>query len=190
MSEVLPNLDVDSRMICRKFLKLNWFPLTFLNLKNLMSTYLKLRAKDLPCLFAKLVEKYNEVGLKSCEIKESQKWQNVSNLETAKRLTIYYYYFSELSNLHSSLKSYSICERHYNQIIVTNQFYQHLTSSIQENKRFRLNTEEENIITPVNHSDLIIELDNTKRLLELNQLKIQQKSQSITDLNNQIVQMQ
>ncbi|RHZ87684.1 hypothetical protein Glove_33g70 [Diversispora epigaea] len=128
----------------------------------LVSAYLKLKAKDLPLYRAK----------------------------TAKRLTIYYNYFSELSNLHSSLKSYSICERHYNQIIATNQFYQHLISSVQENKRFRLNTEEENIIAPVNCSDLIIELDKARRLLELNQLEIQQKSQSITDLNNQIAQMQ
>jgi hypothetical protein len=154
-----------------------------------VSAYLKPKAKDLPCLFAELVEKYNEVKLKSCEIKESQKWRSASNQETAKRLAIYYDYFPELSNLHSSLKSYSICERHYNQIIVTNQFYQHLISSVQENKRFRLNTEEENISTP-DCSDLIIELDKAKGLLELNQLEIQQKSQSIIDLNDQIARMQ
>ena len=69
-----------------------------------MSTYLKPRAKDLPCLFAELVEKYSEVGLKSCETKESQKWRNASNQGTAKRLVLYHDYFPELSNLHFSLE--------------------------------------------------------------------------------------
>ena len=88
-----------------------------------MSAYLKPRAKDLPCLFAELVEKYSEVELKLCATKKSQKWRNASNQRTAKRLALYHDYFPELSDLHSSLESYSICEKHYNQIIVANQFY-------------------------------------------------------------------
>ena len=80
-----------------------------------MSTFQKLIVKDLPCLFAELVEKYNEVGLKACETKESQKWRHASNQETAKHLTLYHNYLPELSKLHSVLESYSICEKHYNQ---------------------------------------------------------------------------
>src|SRR6185369_11776390 len=68
------------------------------------------------------VEKCNEVALKTCETKESQKWRHASNQETANRLTHYHNCLPELSNLHSVLESYSICERHYNQIIVTNHF--------------------------------------------------------------------
>src|SRR6185369_17828684 len=68
------------------------------------------------------VEKCNEVALKTCETKESQKWRHASNQETANRLTHYHNCLPELSNLHSVLESYSICERHYDQIIVTNHF--------------------------------------------------------------------
>ncbi|RHZ88893.1 hypothetical protein Glove_20g26 [Diversispora epigaea] len=95
-----------------------------------ISAYLKPKAKNLPCLFAKLVEKYSEAGLKSCETNED----NVIA---------------------------SVC----------------------------LDTDKENIIAPSDHSDVIIELNKTKRLLKLNQLEIQQKSQSIINLNNQIIQM-
>ncbi|CAI2181130.1 15219_t:CDS:2 [Funneliformis geosporum] len=42
----------------------------------------------------------------------------------------------------------------------------------------------------IDHSGLIVELDNTKRLLEFNQLEIQQKLKSRTDFNNQITQLQ
>ena len=110
----------------------------------------------------------------------------IAELETTKWLAQYHNYIPELANLHSSLKSYSICERHYNQIIATNQFYCHLTDSNQENKRFRLDTNEE---SSIDHSDIIAEFKKTKSLLEASHLEIQQKLQSITDLNNQIVQM-
>lgn len=48
------------------------FKYNFINKKYLV--------KDLPCFFAKLIEKYSEVELKSYEIKESQKWWHVSNI--------------------------------------------------------------------------------------------------------------
>ncbi|CAG8532119.1 3576_t:CDS:2 [Diversispora eburnea] len=108
--------------------------------KNLrpLSAYLKPKAKDLPCLFAELVEKYSEAGLKSCE--ENKRFRSDTNED----------------NVIASI---------------------------------RFDTEEDNEIAPVNHSDVILELDKAKRLLELNQLEIQQKSRSIIDLNNQIIQM-
>ena len=76
---------------------------------------------------------------------------------------------------------YSICERHYNQAIATNQFYQHLVGSIQKNKRLWLEN---------NNIDSIVDLDKAKRLLKSMQIESQQKSQSIADLNNQVTQMQ
>ena len=72
---------------------------------------------------------------------------------------------------------YLICERHYNQAIATNQFYQHLVGSIQENKRLRLKD---------NDIDLIANLDEAKRLLKSMQIESQQKLQSIVNLNNQV----
>ena len=76
---------------------------------------------------------------------------------------------------------YSICERYYNQTIATNQFYQHLVGSVQENKRLWL---EDNDI------DSIADFDEAKKLLKSMQIESQQKSQSIVDLNNQVIRMQ
>ncbi len=57
------------------------------------------RAKDLPCIFVELVSKYSELGLKSCEMKNSQVWRHASSPEAAKRLTLYHNFISELINL-------------------------------------------------------------------------------------------
>ena len=148
-----------------------------------VSTFQKLRAKDLPCLFAELVAKYNEVGLKTCETKESQKWRHASNQETAKHLTLYHNYIPELSNLHSVLESYSICEKHYNQIIVADYFYRHIAGFVQENKRLRLNTDEADVTDNINPS---VELEKTRKLLESSQLENQQKLRLIADLSQQV----
>ena len=87
--------------------------------------------------------------------------------------------------------SYSICEKHYNQIIATNQFYQYLTliGSAQDNKRFRFSTDEDNVTIPVDQPDVVAKLDRVRRLLKYNQLENQQ-SQLITDLTNRLTQMQ
>ncbi len=73
---------------------------------------------------------------------------------------------------------YSICERHYNQAIIKNQFYQYLIDSVQENKRLRLED---------NYIDSIADLNEVKRFLTSKQIESQQKSQSIADLNNQVI---
>ena len=160
------------------------------NLNNffIVSIKLKASAKNLPCLFADVVEKYSEVGLKSCETKKSQRWRHASTQEAAKRLTFYHNYFPELSDLHSSLDSYSLCERHYNQII-TDQLFQHLTGSGQDNKRLRFSADEDNAPVPIGHSDALAELDRVRRLLEYSQRESQQKSQSVADLTNKLAQV-
>ena len=55
-----------------------------------MSTYLKPKARNLQCIFADLAEKYDEIGLKPCETKESQKWRYANNENTAKKLLQYH----------------------------------------------------------------------------------------------------
>ena len=55
------------------------------------------------------------------------------------------------------------------------------------NKRLRFDTDEDDVTVPANPSDLAVELDNTKKLLNFAQLESRQKSETITDLNNQIV---
>ena len=54
-----------------------------------MSIKQRASAKNLPCLFADLVEKYSKVGLKPCETKKSQRWRHVSTQDAAQRLAFY-----------------------------------------------------------------------------------------------------
>ena len=98
-----------------------------------MTAYQNPIARDLPCIFMGLVKNYSKIGLKTCETKESQVWRHASNRKTAKRLASYHDYLPELINFHSSLESYSICERHYNQTIAKKQFYQSLTERSEAN---------------------------------------------------------
>jgi hypothetical protein len=58
------------------------------------------------------------------------------------------------------------------------------------NKRLRFDTDKDDVTVPANPSDLAVELDNTKKFLNFAQLESRQKSETITDLNNQMVRMQ
>ena len=86
----------------------------------------KSSASTLPCLFATLTEKYSECHLKSCETKTDQIWRKASGLVAKERIKPFFKYFPELSLLSNSLDDYSICERHYNQIIANNSFLEKL----------------------------------------------------------------
>ncbi|CAG8451077.1 5489_t:CDS:10, partial [Scutellospora calospora] len=57
-------------------------------------------AANLPCIFSRLVSTYNSVGLKKCGTK--------------------------LVEIQTYLEDFSICERHYNQLIASNYFHRHL----------------------------------------------------------------
>ena len=57
---------------------------------------------------------------------------------------------------------YLIYKRHYNQTISTNQFYQYLVGSIQENKRLQLKD---------NDIDLIADFNEAKWLLKSTQIE-------------------
>jgi len=47
------------------------------------------KAREFPCLFVELVEKYSKFGLKPCEMKESQVWRYASGGQVTKRLALY-----------------------------------------------------------------------------------------------------
>ncbi|CAG8834203.1 32081_t:CDS:1, partial [Gigaspora margarita] len=96
----------------------------------------RIRAQDLLYIFKNLVEKYKRIGLKSCETKETQRWWHASAQEAARQLTFYFPYFTELANLRF-LTVYSFCERHYNQLIVSNNLYNLLQGSTEEHNRTR-----------------------------------------------------
>lgn len=147
-----------------------------LNNLYLVSNQQEKTEKVRKCLFEGLVGTYKLFGLRSCGTSELQKWRDADGPAIAKKLSFYYNYIPELSSL--SLESYSLCSSHYTQILSTNQFYERLVGSTQESKRTRL--EEDNSVVPV---DSTIELNEARRLLE-------EKSQLVIELNDQIARMQ
>ena len=79
----------------------------------------KILAGDLPCLFGSLVEKYQ---LGPCDDTNCDKkyWRRASGNKANEHVKIFAEYFPELFLLIHSLNNYSICVRHYNQIITSN----------------------------------------------------------------------
>ena len=96
-----------------------------------------LKPKDLPCLFERFVE--------MCETKEKLKWRFASGEKPTERAKLLAKYFPELFSLLNSLENYSICEKHYNQLVANNYFIECLkkidnsssTYFIEENERKR-----------------------------------------------------
>ena len=82
-------------------------------------------ANILPCLFDGLSIKYPESQLTTCKV-GMQKYRHASGLAARERVKLFAKYFPELSLLCDSLEDYSICEKHYNQIIVTDTFLEKL----------------------------------------------------------------
>jgi len=103
----------------------------------------KVAPKNLPCLFESLTNEYDESQLTRCETKEGQKWRRATANAAAKRITemANTKYFPELSALLDSLENYSLCERHYNQIVVSNYYIKRAMkpddSNFEENDRKR-----------------------------------------------------
>src|SRR6185295_3536237 len=97
----------------------SWKLIIFFYNSTIVTEYQKPQTKDLPCIFANLVDLYTDKGLKPCATKRNQTWRHASSKAAAERLLIYHDYIPELNSLHP-LDSYSICEIHYNQVIVTN----------------------------------------------------------------------
>jgi hypothetical protein len=82
-------------------------------------------ANTLQCLFDGLSIKYPESQLTTCKV-GIQKYRHASGLAARERVKLFIKYFPELSLLCDSLENYSICEKHYNQIIVTDNFLEKL----------------------------------------------------------------
>ncbi|GBB93104.1 hypothetical protein RclHR1_02110003 [Rhizophagus clarus] len=121
--------------------------------------YKKQCVKDLPCIFANLVVIYERKGLRKCETKIPQTWRHASTKAVASRLSLYHTFFLELINLQISLESYSLCKKHYNQIISINHFYKSLLNPDQitnfnsfqnQNKRKRHSIDNSKLNTELN----------------------------------------
>ena len=52
--------------------------------------------------------------------KSNQYWRQASGNAVKERLQLFTEYFPELSSLIDTLANYSLCEKHYNQIVATN----------------------------------------------------------------------
>ena len=132
----------------------------------------KILVSDLPCLFGSLVEKYR---LGPCDDTNCDKkyWRRASGNKANERVKIFAKYFSELFLLIHSLDNYSICVRHYNQIITSNVLLEKLkaednsisSSPEGQRKRSRAITIDEDAEIPQQdqyHTDLLLELEKTK----------------------------
>ncbi|CAG8617549.1 3713_t:CDS:2, partial [Dentiscutata heterogama] len=154
------------------------------------------RAKDLPCVFANLVPLYQKYGLKECEIKESQVKQHASSEATKNRLQIYNTFFPELDQIQTRLDSFSLCERHYNQLIVSNNLYQNLLNLNLVNYNFDIEPIEQSYATEVKNNnkqtnDIGIQVsDNMLQSLEnhvhLLQTQLNSKTNEIEYLKKQL----
>ena len=75
--------------------------------------------------------------------KEKLKWHFASGEKPTERAKLLAKYFPELFSLLNSLENYSICEKHYNQLVANNYFIEHLkkindsgsSSFIEENEQ-------------------------------------------------------
>ena len=127
-------------------------------------------ARTLPCVFEGFFAKYLESQLVSCKPEENQKWRHASANAVVEWIDSFAKYFPELFLLRDSLDNYSICERHYNQIVTSKSFFNKLITAndSEENndqwKRLRTN-ENEDIILQQNYESLMLELSNTKNAL-------------------------
>ena len=98
--------------------------------------------RNLPCLFESLANEYDESQLARCETKQSQKWRHATANVAAKRITEMAKYFPELSALLDSLENYSLCERHYNQIVVNKSYIKRAIKLSDSNSLDSLDPEE------------------------------------------------
>ncbi|CAG8753957.1 23173_t:CDS:2, partial [Cetraspora pellucida] len=78
--------------------------------------------KDLPCALATLVPLYNNISLLECETKNSQIKQHADSNLPKDYLPLYNNFFPELVQIQTHLKDFSLCEKHYNQLIAHTQY--------------------------------------------------------------------
>jgi len=71
----------------------------------------------------------DESQLVKCETKESRRWRHASASAAAERITEMAKYFPRLTILLDSLDNYSLCERHYNQIVIKKSFTKRVTKT-------------------------------------------------------------
>jgi hypothetical protein len=132
-------------------------------------------ASELPCLFEALARKYPE-SLLPCEIKENQTWRFASGDAAVKRINIMAKYFPELFLLIDFLEDYSLCQKHYNQVVAKDLLLKNLKktdtliTSLEEteenNQRKRIRHEAQVTLPDPEVIRLTRELSDTQKKIE------------------------
>ncbi|CAG8762942.1 26108_t:CDS:2, partial [Dentiscutata erythropus] len=69
-----------------------------------MSQTSRPKAYELPCIFNRLVSRYDKIGLSACKTSASQTWRHANSQAAARRLPLFQAFMPELTDLQSSLK--------------------------------------------------------------------------------------
>ncbi|RIB01781.1 hypothetical protein C2G38_2150302 [Gigaspora rosea] len=80
----------------------------------------------LPCLFSTLVKTYEHKKLSEYETKEKQRIRNADTNAIKTRIKLFEPHFVELSSFQNKLEKYTICEKHYNQIVPKDNYLNYL----------------------------------------------------------------
>lgn len=153
-----------------------------------MSTSQVQSEKTPQCIFADLVKKYSiAIGLKDCD-ESPKRIRNADAPAVVKRLVHLQSFIPELVDRHSSLATYIICQKHYNQIVAND--YYNLASLDQEedqpdNNQDNIAMSYQDNVT-MSYNDLMIELNKARELLEISQIENQQRSQFLEDQKKEI----
>ena len=118
----------------------------------------------LPCLFAMFIQEYK---LSPCETKSDQTWRRASGSKVVGRVNIFAKYITGLSLLINSLNEYSVCEKHYNQIIMTNNILEKLkeeyTSTPSSSEELKLTIDNDAQGQAKDYTNLLLELEEVKK---------------------------
>ncbi|CAG8655031.1 17025_t:CDS:2, partial [Gigaspora rosea] len=129
--------------------------------------------KDLPCLFKFLTEDYPGSELAKCETLEKKRWRHADSPMVENKAKTLVKYLPKLSPLLGSLNDYSVCQKHYNNIIIKNFFLEQIEKIVSPNfcdfgiQVSLPNPEYESLIKKINELERL----NQQLLLENEMLK-------------------
>ncbi|CAG8774432.1 17483_t:CDS:1, partial [Racocetra fulgida] len=92
---------------------------------------------ELPCTLAPSVSLHEGSGLLDCETKDSQTIRHADSKLAKNRLPLYNSFFPELVQIQTHLEDFSLCEKHYNQLIISDFLRQVLLNANYSNKQNR-----------------------------------------------------
>jgi len=146
----------------------------------------KPEVKNLFCIFNFIINKYPESQLISCETKKKQRWRYALTKIAKNKITILANYFSELNSLLDSLENYSLCKKHYNNVVARDSFINQLKKANnlifldEESKRKRLKLSD-------NDNDKLQAYCNFEIQVSLSDPEYENKINELTHLNKQLL---